>query len=446
MTLPRDAAEALARLEMFGVRMGLARTARLLAALGDPQDRLPAVLVAGTNGKGSVAATLAAIGTAAGYRTGLYTSPHLEEVEERLRIDDEPVPGDRLGRRLLEVLAAAGRDADGDDGDPPTYFEVLTAAAFAELAGAGVELAVLEVGLGGRLDATNLADPALSVITPISLEHRQVLGDTLTAITHEKAGILRRGRPAVAWSDEPEVVAALDAEAATAGAHLHWAQREARLHGDVSTSWSGQSFGLATPIRRYRLTTPLLGAHQQRNMALAVRAAEMLATLGWERIDDAAVAAGVAAVRWPGRLEPVELPPGAGPRRVLLDAGHNPAAALAVASALGALATAGGNAPPDLLFGLLADKDAAGVLPPLLAATRRAVLTRPPHERGRDPEELLPLVPANAERPVVEADLETALDRALGLGGDTLLVCGSFYLVGAVRSGLRRRFGVPPAA
>ncbi len=309
MPLPPDAAAALARLEWFGVRLGLERMRRLLAALGDPQQKLPAVLVAGTNGKGSTAAFLAAMGTAAGYRTGLYTSPHLEEVEERLRIDGRPVAGDRLGRRVLEVVAAAERASE----EPPTYFEVLTAAAFAELAAEGVELAVLEVGLGGRLDATNLADPMLSLITPISLEHREYLGETLTAIAGEKAGVMRRGRPVVAWTAEPEVEAALAAAAESTGAELRFGHREAEIGATAPAGpgeaglWSGQRVEIETPGGRHSLTTALLGGHQARNLAHAALAAETLRTLGWERFDVAAIAAGAAAARWPGRLEVVDL-------------------------------------------------------------------------------------------------------------------------------------------
>jgi folylpolyglutamate synthase/dihydrofolate synthase/anthranilate synthase/aminodeoxychorismate synthase-like glutamine amidotransferase len=364
MPLPAAAAEALAGLEMFGVRLGLVRMRRLLAALGDPQRRVPAVLVAGSNGKGSTAALLAAMAAAAGYRTGLYTSPHLERVEERLRIDGRPVDGGRLGRWILEVLDAAGRVLD----EPPTYFETLTAAAFAELAAAEVELAVVEVGLGGRLDATNLAEPALSLVTPISLEHREHLGDTLGAIAVEKAGVMRAGRPTVAWTAEPEVAAALGRAAREAGAGLVMGPEGVEIVGVEPRGageegfWSGQRIELGTARGRYRCDTPLLGAHQARNLAHAALAAEMLAGLdpgrgqgrghGWGRIDAAAIERGAAEVDWPGRLEPVVALPALGarpsdeaagetasggenalgerrlPRRALLDVAHNPVTTL----------------------------------------------------------------------------------------------------------------------
>ena len=433
MALPPEAAEALARLELFGINFGLERTARLLAELGEPQRGLPAVLVAGTNGKGSVAALLEAIAREAGYRTGLYTSPHLEEVEERLQIGGRAVAGERLGARVLAAIAAAERVLDG----PPTYFEALTAAAFAELADAGVELAVLEVGLGGRLDATNLADPMLSLITPIALEHRAWLGDTAAAIAREKAGILRRGRPAIAWGGDREADEALAAAAAEIGAELTFGERTAAIERVEPLGWQGQRLILDTRAR-HELVTPLLGAHQATNVAHAVLAAEALAGRGLPRIDAAAIARGVSRVRWPGRLEPVNLPPGAGPRRVLLDAGHNPHAAAAVAAFLDVLA-ARGEGPVDLLLGLLADKQAEAIVPPLAARTRRVTLTLPPHSRGRDPRDLLPLAPGAT----IESDLPTALDHALAAAPDTLLVTGSFYLVGATRRYLRERFGVP---
>ena len=433
MALPPDAAAALARLELFGINFGLERTGRLLGELGDPQVGLPAVLVAGTNGKGSVAAVLDTVVREAGYRTGLYTSPHLEEVEERLRIGGRAVERERLGARVLEAIAAAERVLDG----PPTYFEALTAAAFVELAGAGVDLAVLEVGLGGRLDATNLSDPMLSLITPIGLEHRAWLGDTAAAIAREKAGILRSGRPAIAWGGDPEADAALAAAAEEVGAELTFGDRVAVIERIEPLGWEGQRLTIDTRSR-HELITPLLGAHQATNVAHAVLAAETLATLGFDRIDAPAIARGVAAVRWPGRLEPVNLPSGAGPRRVLLDAGHNPHAAAAVAAFLDTLA-ARGEGPVDLLLGLLADKEAEAILPPLAARCRRVTLTLPPHARGRDPHDLLPLAPTATVVP----DLPRALDQALAAAPDTLLVTGSFYLAGTARRLLRHRFGTP---
>jgi dihydrofolate synthase/folylpolyglutamate synthase len=448
MPLPPDAAAALARLETFGMHLGLDHVRRLLGALGDPQRGLPAVLVAGTNGKGSTAALLAAAGRAAGYRTGLYTSPHLETVEERVRVDGERVGGEELGALVLEVVAAGEQVLPA----PPTYFEALTVAALLCFRRRAVELAVLEVGLGGRLDATNAAEPAVSVITPVALEHQEQLGDTLTAIAGEKAGVMRRGRPTVAWGGEPEVAAALRLAAAAAGAELVLLGEGGAAASALplpGAPWEGQRIVLATAAGTVELAVPLLGRHQAVNAALAWAAAERMARHGWPRLDDAAFRRGAAAWRWPARLEQVTLPAGAPCRRVLLDAAHNPDGAAALARFL-ADPPAPFPAPPVLLVGVLADKDAAAMLASLAPLAGRLVLTRPPHPRGRDPRELLSLLPAGAAadiEPDVETNPAAALDRALALtpavGADTLVVCGSLYLVGAARTALRRRFGVP---
>jgi dihydrofolate synthase/folylpolyglutamate synthase len=440
--MPASAAALLGRLEAFGIRLGLDSLGRLLAGLGNPERRSPSVLLAGTNGKGSTSAFLAAMATAAGYRTGHYTSPHLETVEERLRIDGRAVPAARLGDLVGRVVAASERES----GSPPTYFEALTAAAFLWFAEEEVDLAVLEVGLGGRLDATNLADPLLSLITPVSFDHQEYLGDTLTAIAREKAGILRRGRPAVAWIEEPEAAAAVREVAAEVGADLHFASTEVRIEA-IEREGRGQRVRLATPARRYDLTIPLLGAHQAKNLGLAVRAAEVLATAataantGFPRLDAGAVARGAAACRWPGRLEEVVIPGG---RRVLLDAAHNPGGAETLAAFLAEAVEIGG--PVDLLFGVLADKDARGILAPLAPHVRRFVFTTPASPRAQDPGSLAGLLPNRlgiAAEIYVEPRPEAALDRALGLGGDTLVACGSIFLVGEIRRLLRERFGVP---
>ena len=227
--------EILGRLEALGIRLGLESMRGLLAALGSPQLRFPAVLVAGSNGKGSTAALLAAMAGAAGYRTGLYTSPHLETVEERLRIDGRAVGGERLGELLEEVVACAERRL----GHSPTYFEAVTAAAFLWFAAERVDLAVVEVGLGGRLDATNVCEPVLSLITSISLEHRELLGDTLAAIAREKAGILRAGRPALSWVEDREAAGALREVAAGLGAPLHTAESEVTIAGTAPLAANG---------------------------------------------------------------------------------------------------------------------------------------------------------------------------------------------------------------
>ncbi|HEX6902054.1 MAG TPA: folylpolyglutamate synthase/dihydrofolate synthase family protein [Thermoanaerobaculia bacterium] len=412
-----DPRPILARLEALGIKLGLERARAVLAALGEPQRRFPAVLVAGTNGKGSTSALLDSMSRATGRKTGLYTSPHLETVEERLRIDGRAIAPGRFGSLLARIVEIAERQT----GEPPTYFEAVTLAAFQWFAEEEVELAVLEVGMGGRLDATNLCDPVLSVITPIGFDHQEFLGDTLAAIAREKAGILRPDRPALAWIEETEAAEAVRAAAREIGADLRFASEEVVIERIEPLGWDGQRMRLTTPVRSYDLQIPLLGEHQAKNLALAVRAAEALGI----------AAEGAAACRWPGRLEPVELPDG---RRVLLDAAHNPAGAAVLAEFLGRL-----GHPVDLLFGVLADKDYTAMLDPLKPHIRRAVLTTPASPRAKDPTDLTDLF----DEAIVEPDPGRALDRALELGGDVLVACGSIYLIGEIRKGLRERFGVP---
>ncbi len=414
----------------------------LLAALGDPQLRFPAVLVAGSNGKGSTSALLAAMAAAAGYRTGLYTSPHLEVVEERLRVNGRAVGAELLGELLAEVVSRAERE----QGHAPTYFEAVTAAAFAWFAAEAVDLAVVEVGMGGRLDATNLCDPLLSLITSISLEHREHLGDTVAEIAREKAGILRPGRPALSWVQDPAAAAAIRAVAARTGALLHAAEAEVAIEEGGESGWDGQEVTLVTPAGRQRLWIRLPGSHQRRNLGLAVRAAELLVDAGFSALGPGAVAAGAAACRWPGRAEVVQLPGGG--RRVLLDAAHNPEGAAVLAALLAAASAAPGSGV-DLVFGVLGDKDAGEMLDLLLPWVRRLVLTTAPSPRARPVEELQALVAGRNRGPVeilIEADPADALERAVGLGGETVVVCGSLFLVGELRRRLRERFGVPPPA
>ncbi len=413
----------LARLEALGIKLGLERSRTLLTALGEPQRRFPSVLVAGTNGKGSTAALTAAMAGAAGYRTGLYTSPHLEQVEERLRIGGRMIASDRFAELLADLVALAERET----GSPPTYFEAVTLAAFRWFAEERVDLAIVEVGLGGRLDATNLCDPVLSLITPIGFDHREYLGDTLAAIAREKAGILRPGKPALAWVEEPEAAESLRAAAAEIGADLRFASEGVEVEGTEFQGWTGQRVRLATPLRHYDLHLALLGDHQAKNLGLAVGAAETLAEVGFERIDPRAIAEGAAACRWPGRLEPIELPDG---RRVLLDAAHNAAGAAVLAEFLDRL-----GRPVDLLFGVLADKDYGEMLSLLSPRARRIVLTAPPSPRAKDPAELAALL-GEREGVFVEPDPGQALERALALGGEVLVVCGSIYLVGEIRKRL----------
>jgi dihydrofolate synthase/folylpolyglutamate synthase len=413
----------LARLESLGqrgIRLGLAAIDAVCDRLGRPERRVPSVLVAGTNGKGSTAATLAAIAGAAGFAAGLYTSPHLERVNERIRIRGEDVGDEELDAELGEVFAAADRAP----GIPLTYFEAMTAAAFTTFARRSLDLAILEVGLGGRFDATNVAPAVLSVVTSISLDHVEDLGGTIAAIAFEKAGVFRGGRPALVASRRPEALAVFDDVARQTGARLHRLADEVEIVAEKA-SVRGTPFSLATPSGRYALATPLAGVHQVENASAAVRAAELLPPPF--RIEPDAVARGVAGVRWPGRLERFS----ARGRTVLVDGCHNADGARALAEFL---AESGLRA--DLVFGAMTDKDieAMGrVLSPGVGRIRFVRASDSP--RAAEADELRRrFAPARVDARASES-LAAALEELLAApAADPIIVAGSLYLVGEARS------------
>jgi dihydrofolate synthase/folylpolyglutamate synthase len=429
--------DVLEPLEMFGMHLGLKTMRALMEGLGHPEHDLNCVVVAGTNGKGSTAALLESILRAADYRSGLYTSPHLERVEERIRIAGRRIDRNDLAAILRSVIDTAQRVV----GHPPTYFEALTAAALLAFARADIDLAILEVGLGGRLDATNVVEPRLSLITGIAFDHERYLGHTLPEIAREKAGILRDRRPALAWTGDDSVRTVLEEAATTRGAWLEFADRSVGVRPEseqasnaASESGRPRNVEVRTPHRSYHLTLALPGHHQLSNLGLAVRAAEVLRDLGLKRLGTDAIRAGVASAAWPGRMEWVRLPDG---RDLLLDAAHNPAGVSALAAYLDEL-----DRPFDLLFGVLDDKRVEAMLPPLARRAKAVTLTQPRSPRALDVERLGGLL-SDREAVTCDPDFAAALDAALESSDDLLVICGSIYLVGAVRTELRRRFGVP---
>ncbi|MBI0446557.1 folylpolyglutamate synthase/dihydrofolate synthase family protein [Deinococcus sp. DB0503] len=389
--------------QRFGVHPGLTRVQVLLARLGDPQQAFRTVLVGGTNGKGSTAATLAAILTAGGERAGLFTSPHLTRFSERFVV---------AGRELPEatVLGALRRVRPHAETAEASFFEIVTVLGCLLFAEAGVTTAVMEVGLGGRLDATNALDPQLSVITNVGLDHTEILGETREAIAREKAGILRAGHPAVTGVAE-DLLPVLEAW----GADLWSLGREVRLE-TLPLGWDGWEVGMQLPEARLNFRTPLLGPHGARNAALAAAAAHRLG------LDNEVIQEGTRRVYWPGRLELLPWRGG----RVLLDGAHNPDGAQALVEALWEL----GGAGLPMIFGVAADKDIAGVAAALRPLASEVILTRTVlSPRAADPAALAPYF---AGVPVQLASTPAdALDRLPPAG--LTVVCGSLYLVGEVR-------------
>jgi len=416
---------SLARLEALdlrGIKLGLAAIDDVCERLGRPERAVASVLVAGTNGKGSTAAMLASIAGALGIKAGLYPSPHLESVTERIRIGPDDIAADELDARLAEVFAAADRAP----ALPLTYFEAMTAAAFVTFARDGLDLAVLEVGLGGRLDATNVAPAAISVVTAIGLDHLEDLGPTLESIAREKAGIFRAGRPALTVSREPGVRAVFRDAAGRVGAQLHELPEETRVEVRRS-SLEGSRFRLETPRRAYELETPLPGRHQIENASAAVRAAEFLRP----QIDPEAVLRGVESVRWPGRLEAF----GYRGTTVLLDGCHNAGGAEALARFL-----AGARLRPDLVFGAMADKDIeamAASLGPVVGRIRLVSLASP---RAASGDELARRFASARPDALAAPGLGEALQGLLvEPRPESIIVAGSLYLVGEARALLSGR-------
>ncbi len=426
-----------AGLNRFGIRLGLDRIRALCSALGNPERGLRVAHLAGTNGKGSTAAMLASILEAAGCRAGLYISPYLERFSERIRVGGQEISPEAVAEGATAV-AEAVEFAVAGGGELPTEFEAVTAMAFRFFALSGSDPVVLETGLGGRHDATNVCErPLVTAITGIGLDHTDRLGDTLEKIAWEKAGILKKGVPLVMGLMPEAARAVVEREAAAlrcpltrAGTDLAWQRR--------AVSWDGQVFDLGTPRREYRgLRLGLIGPHQVGNAAVAVALAEVLEEAGY-RTGEEAVRRGLSAARWPGRLEVVGREP-----LTILDGAHNPDGARALALALEELLPDGKVA---LVTAVMADKDAGSVLGELAPVVGRVYPVRADNPRSMAPEELA----AAAERldlpaRIVPGGLRAALEaaRKATMAGEVgaVLVAGSLYLVGEARGLLRWESG-----
>jgi len=412
-----SASAYLASRARFGVKLGLEPMRALLAALGHPEDGYPSLLVAGTNGKGSVTAYLDAALRASGLRVGRYTSPHLVRPNERICVDGREITSERLDA-MVERVRRAAEDAvrGGTLAAHPTYFEVFTAAAFARFRSAGVDVAALEVGMGGRLDATNVKDPLASAVVSLSMDHEQYLGARLRQIAREKAGVMRKGRVTVVGPMPREARRTLEAEGRAVGARLVDA-----LEG-VEIRVRGESFDVRTPVRAYRGVRALPGAHQRHNALVAIRLLEAARDEGL-RVDLGAVAEAFASTRWPGRLQWI---PGRPP--LLLDGAHNPAGARALAVYLRDLR------PFVLVFGAMADKDVEALARRLFPLASALVLTRPPDARAASAAELFRRTRPLSRGAYLEDRPARALLRARGLlpPDRPVVVAGSLYLVGEV--------------
>lgn len=461
-------------------RLGLDRIRELLERLGRPQDKLRFVHVAGTNGKGSICVYLASVLQAAGYRTGLFTSPYIERFEERIRVDGVMIGTDDLRAVTLAVREQAEAMAD-KTGDHPTEFELMTAVALVHFARSGCDVCVLEVGLGGRLDSTNVIDaPEVAVIARIGLDHTAILGNTLAEIAGEKAGIVKPGCPVVSWPQDPEARAVVERVAAERGCGLRvpdFAQLETgavewpsvRVGGSAATDGaldadgadaactgfgaSGDRLGArsaSVPVRRFSykrlgdLSTRLVSSYQPQNAAVALEAIEALRERGW-RIPDEAVRAGIARTTWPGRFEIVEGGASSDGFAIVVDGGHNPQGAQALAASLAEVFP---GRKPVFVIGVLEDKDYPRMLEEVLPLGSAFVCVAPESPRALSAYKLARAIRWTGQdllgcsacvRPYEARDFADAIARARELAGADGLICafGSLYSVGALKAAIR---------
>jgi dihydrofolate synthase/folylpolyglutamate synthase len=411
--------------EVSAMKLGLESVSRLLERLGDPHRRFPSAIVAGTNGKGSVSAMLESVARASGLTTGLYTSPHLVAIEERVRVAGRQIPRERFADLASRVRDAAEALVDeGAQPAPPTFFEQVTAVAFLEFAARRVDLAVLEVGMGGRLDATNVVDPLVAVVTPVALDHQQYLGETLALIAAEKAAVIKPNAAAVIAHQPVEALEPLMARCLAVDVLPVFAG-EPEIHHSENGRFT---FTYETEEDRYeRVALGLRGRHQVENGIVAIHAAEALRRAGLS-VPRTAILEGLASAEWPGRLEMLL---GAPP--VLLDGAHNAAGAAALRAYLDEFC----HSPLTLVFGVMEDKQVAEMAEELFPAARTVVLTRPSNPRAADPARLAPTLPdSRGGRPVVTRTVDEALAWAYHVTPRDGLICiaGSLYLVGEAKA------------
>jgi dihydrofolate synthase/folylpolyglutamate synthase len=396
----------------FGIRPGLKRISALLSALGNPQEQVTTIQVAGTNGKGSTSAFLAAILDAAGLKTGLFTSPHLTRFTERIRVNGREIDEAEVVRLAARVLEAS---------PTATFFEIATALALLRFAGERVDVAVMEVGMGGRFDATSAAPAVVSVITPIGLDHCEYLGSDVAAIATEKAGIIRSGRPVVSAPQPAEALAVIRSRCRELDAPLHVCGE------DFAASWGEDGLhyrGLGVNLTGLR--PGIGGRYQAVNAACALAAAELLGSSG-VAIPDEAFSQGVVAASWPGRMEMI-----AGEPRFLLDGAHNPAAAEALADSLADVR----YERLILVLGVMGDKDLEGIAGPLLPLASRVVAVAPALERALPAEALASFCRERGAACDVGGTVAAGLvrGREVAGSGDLVLVTGSLFTVGEARA------------
>jgi len=417
MSTYRESIDYLYGLQKHGIKFGLNRTESLLQRVGNPHQRLQCVHVAGTNGKGSTAAMLSSLLCHSGYKVGLYTSPHLVRFTERFRINDREVAAERILDVFRELYAHL------DPGEPPTFFEMVTAMGLLYFAQEEVDWAIVEVGMGGRLDATNVIHPQASVITNVSLDHQEFLGKTLSAIAREKAGIIKDWVPVITGAQQPVVQSAVKMACHKHDAPLYRLNKDFRVRQNPDGSF--QYHGLRRQYPALRLD--LEGSHQFSNAALALATLEVLEQQGLIWPEDAAIEAGLLGVYWPARLEVLQENP-----RIVLDGAHNPQGAECLREALKHCFS---YRRLHLVLGIMKDKDIRGILRRLLPLAETAIFTKARYERSAHPDDLRRLARPHIQKVYVLPDVASAIEQAKMLAAPDDLICiaGSLYFAGEVK-------------
>ncbi|MGA8438008.1 MAG: folylpolyglutamate synthase/dihydrofolate synthase family protein [Candidatus Sulfotelmatobacter sp.] len=415
----------------------------LLEALDHPEQRFPSVLIAGTNGKGSTAATLASILRASGFETGLYTSPHLVRINERIRLNGEEISRDDFAELHGKVDRAAEMLVEKKELPwHPSFFEMMTAIAFEYFSRGQVDLAVLEVGMGGRLDATNVVEPRVSVITDISLDHQKFLGNTVSEIAREKAGIIRPSGPAVTLPQQPEAndvignaILEMGARAVDAVPFVPPVSPGSRKYLVPSSAQPNSRHVYCYPLQvmgeEILVETPLVGRHQLRNVALAIAAAEELNRQGFSRIQAKSIESGIRDTHWPGRFQVIAAR--VGWPEMVIDVAHNPAGAWALRSTLSEWYE---DRSLIIVFGAMRDKAISEMTEILFPLADQVIATRPGNPRAASPEEIQQAGARTGVNIDTVEDVESAVERARSLAsaGTVVVITGSIYLVGEVMS------------
>jgi len=412
----------------FGSNLGLDRTVKILEMLGNPQDKIKCIHVAGTNGKGSTTAMIAQILRSSGYKTGMYTSPFLEEFEERIQVDGMNIGKDDLAKTVTEVSKAV-ETVISLGYDHPTEFEIITCAMFKYFCDANVDYAVVEVGLGGRLDSTNVITPVLSVITSISLDHTGVLGNTLKEIAGEKAGIIKKGIPVVTYPQEKEAEQVIADACRSMGCELVRVKPES---GEFLEAFKlSQKIRVKTDREIYCLNLSLLGKHQIMNCAVAVNAAEKLQEMGLKITREGIIRA-LEKVRWIGRLEVLREEP-----LVVIDGAHNIEGISLLSESL---KTYFRYEKLILVIGILRDKQVEEMIELIAPKAHRVIAVTPNSGRAESAAELNEVIMRYNKNSEACYDYSEAYEKALGYAGgdDMILVCGSLYMIGDMRKIIRK--------